>query len=96
MPLSEQDRRRLHEIEQSLEMDDPDLVAAFTPARVPPVQIALYGLMFVAGCVVLVGGLVTTHAYPITGGLIGVAGAVSMVVAAGRLGRQLRRAGRWG
>jgi len=91
MPLSEHDRRQLDEIEQALEMDDPDLAAALTPARVAPIRIVLYGLMFVSGVVVLIGGLVTTHAYPITGGLIGVAGAVIMVVATGRLGRQLRR-----
>ena len=91
MPLSEQDRRRLEQIEHALQMDDPELVAAFIPSRMPTVQIVLSCLMFVSGGVVLIGGLVTTHAYLITGGLIGVAGAVIMVVAAGRLGRQLRR-----
>ena len=91
MPLSEQDRRRLDQIEQALMMDDPELAAAFTPGRLPMVQIVLYCLMFASGGIVLIGGLVTTHTYPITGGLIGVAGAVIMVVAAGRLGRRLRR-----
>jgi hypothetical protein len=62
MPLSEQDRRTLDQIEHALEMDDPELAAAFTPDRLPAVQIVLHCLMFVSGGVVLIGGLVTTHA----------------------------------
>ena len=39
----------------------------------------------------LVAGLVTTHAYVITGGLIAVAGAAVIATGAGRLARYLRR-----
>ncbi len=90
MPLSEYDRRRLDEIEHALEVDDPALAAAIRSGRPSMLWVVLYCLMFVAGAVVLIGGLVTTHAYLITGGLIGVAGAVIMVVAVGRLERRIR------
>jgi hypothetical protein len=91
MSLSEGDRRRLGEIEREMEREDPEFVAAIRSGRPPTVRIVLYCLMFVAGGVVLIGGLVATHVYLITGGLIGVAGAVIMVIAVGRLDRRLRR-----
>lgn len=91
MPLSDQDRQRLDEIEQALVSDDPDLAAAFTSPRRVPVKAVLDGLLVVLGAVVLVAGLVTTHAFVITGGLIAVAGTTIMVTAAGRLAPFLRR-----
>lgn len=89
MSLSERDRRRLGELEREMEREDPEFAAARGSGRPPTVLIVLYCLMFVAGAVVLIGGLVVTHTYLITGGLVGVAGAVIMVIAAGRLDRRL-------
>ena len=80
MPLSDDDRRRLEQIERALPEDDPDFAGRVgsDPAR-RRVRLIMAGVMFVAGMVVLVAGLVTTHAW-ITVGVIGaVLGAALMV-----------------
>lgn len=89
MPLSEQERRRLDEIEHALEVEDPEFVAAITAGRRPRLIFVVIGLAAVLGAVILVAGLVTTHAFPITGSLIGVAGVAVMACAGARLHREL-------
>lgn len=90
MSLSESERRRLDEIEDALRQDDPEFVASIDAGRLPRVRAILFGLMFVAGAATLVGGLVTTHAFAITGSLIAIAGVAVMATAATYLHRELR------
>jgi hypothetical protein len=89
MPLSVQERRRLDEIEQALVAEDPGFVAAISAGRRPTLIFVLIGLVALLGAVILVAGLVTTHAFPITGSLIGIAGVAVMGGAAARLHREL-------
>ena len=90
MPLSHEDRQKLDEIERELTRADPGLAAAITAGRLPLLIPLLYVAAFVAAGAVLVGGLVTTHAYLITGATIAVAGATIMAWSAGRLVREIR------
>lgn len=90
MPLSHQDRQKLAEIERELTRADPELARTITSGRFPLLVPLLYGAAFVAGAAILVGGLVTTHAFPITGAIIAVAGAATMAEAAQRLLREVR------
>ena len=91
MPLSHEDRQKLDEIERELTRADPELAAAITAGRLPLLIPMLYAAAFVAAGAVLVGGLVTTHTYPITGAIIAVAGAAIMTWSAGRSGMSCRR-----
>lgn len=90
MPLSREDQQKLAEIERELARLDPELARTITTGRFPLLVPVLYAAAFVAAAAVLVGGLVTTHAFPITGAIIGVAGAAAMAWAAGRLLREIR------
>lgn len=90
MPLSHEDREKLAEIERELTRVDPELARTIASGRFPLLAPALFAAAFVAGAVVLVGGLVTTHAFPITGAIIAVAGVALMAWAAGRLQRAVR------
>lgn len=90
MTLSHEDRQKLAEIERELTRADPELAKTIASGRVPLLIPLLYAAAFVAAAAILIGGLVTTHAFPITGAIIGVAGAALMAWAAGRLHRELR------
>lgn len=90
MPLSHEDRQKLAEIERELTRVDPELARTIAAGRFPLLRPILFGAAFLAGAAVLVGGLVTTHAFPITGILIAVAGAAWMAWAAGRVLREVR------
>lgn len=90
MPLSHEDRQKLAEIERELTRVDPELARTIASGRFPLLIPVLYGAAFVAAAAILIGGLVTTHAFPITGAIIAVAGAATMAWAAGRLLREIR------
>ena len=84
MPLSDDDQRRLDEIEQSLARDDPEFAAR---VNVQWRRRRLLGAItcFAVGAVLLIAGLVTTHAVIVIGVIIAVAGLGAMVAAAGVL-----------
>jgi hypothetical protein len=86
MPLSEDDQRRLDEIEQSLTKDDPQF-AARVSVQWHRRRRRLLGAItcFAVGAVLLIAGLVTTHAVIVIGVIIAVAGLGAMVSAAGVL-----------
>lgn len=90
MPLSHEDQQKLAEIERELTRVDPGLARTIAAGRLPLLIPVLYAAGFVAAAAVLVGGLVTTHAFPITGAIIAIAGASTMTWAAGQLHRQVR------
>ncbi len=85
MPLSDDDQRRLDEIEQSLTRDDPQFAGklALQWRRRRRMIGAIVG--FVLGAVLLIAGLVTTHAVLVIGVIIAVAGFGAMIAAAGVL-----------
>jgi len=85
MPLSEDDQRRLDEIERSLTRYDPQFAARVSVQwrRRRRLLSAITG--FAVGAVLLIAGLVTTHAVIVIGVIIAVAGLWAMVAAAGVL-----------
>ena len=85
VPLSEDDQRRLDEIEQSLTRDDPQLATRVNMRwrRRRRLLGAITGLA--VGAVLLIAGLITTHAVIVIGVIIAVAGLGAMVAAAGGL-----------
>ena len=91
MPLSHEDQQKLAEIERELTRVDPGLARTIASGRFPLLVPVLYAAAFVAAAAVLVGGLVTTHAFLITGAIIAVAGVAAMTWAAGRLHREVRK-----
>ena len=85
MPLSEDDRRRLNEIEQSLIKDDPQFAARVNVQWRRRRRLLGAIACFVVGAVLLIAGLVITHAVIVIGVIIAVAGLGVMVAAAGVL-----------
>jgi Protein of unknown function (DUF3040) len=85
MPLSEDDRRRLDEIEQSLTRDDPQFAARVNVHWRRRRRLLGALMCFAVGAVLLIAGLVTTHAVIVIGVIIAVAGLGAMVAAAGVL-----------
>jgi predicted tellurium resistance membrane protein TerC len=85
MPLSEDDQRRLDEIEQSLTRDDPQFAARVNVQWRRRRRLLGAITCFAVGAVLLIAGLVTTHAVIVIGVIIAVAGLGAMVAAAGVL-----------
>ena len=85
MPLSEDDQRRLDEIEQSLSRDDPQFAARVSVQWRRRRRVLGALMCFAVGAVLLIVGLVTTHAVIVIGVIIAVAGLGAMVAAAGVL-----------
>ena len=85
MPLSENDLRRLDEIEQSLTRDDAQFAARVSVQW--RLRRRLLGAItgFAVGAVLLIAGLVTTHAVIVIGVIVAAAGLGAMVAAAGVL-----------
>ena len=79
MPLSEDDQRRLDEIERGLQRDDPKFAAGQSLERLRLRRIVAAAGLVLIGLVLLVVGLVVTNAAPVVGVLIGVAGFLVMV-----------------
>ncbi|ACV78942.1 DUF3040 domain-containing protein [Nakamurella multipartita] len=94
MPLSEDDQRRLEQIERALTRDDPgfaDRIGAVTWRRRRRLITSI--VVFALGMVVLITGLVTTHAWLVIGVLVSVIGAAAMAVSAVLLLRRPSRGG---
>ena len=85
MPLSEDDQRRLDEIEQSRTRDDPHGAARVNLQWRRRRRFLGALVCFAAGAVLLIAGLVTTHAVIVIGVIIAVAGLGAMVTSAGVL-----------
>ena len=82
MPLSEDDQRKLDQIEQALTKDDPQFAETVNIDRWRRRRIALTGASFTIGMVVLIVGLVITQAVLVLGVIISIAGALTMTAAA--------------
>jgi len=81
MPLSEDDQRKLDQIEQALTKDDPRFAQTVNIDRWRRRRIALTGAAFTIGMVVLIVGLVITQAVLVLGVIISIAGALTMTAA---------------
>ena len=82
MPLSEDDQRKLDQIEQALTKDDPRFAETVNIDRWRRRRIVLAGASFTIGMVVLIVGLVITQAVLVLGVIISIAGALTMTAAA--------------
>lgn len=81
MPLSDEEQRTLAQIESALLQDDPEFTAEASIDRFQRRQrrvLAVTALLFVAGTVVLIAGLVTTHEQPWFGALVALCGLSAM------------------
>jgi hypothetical protein len=90
MPLSEDDQRRLDEIERGLQRDDPKFAAGQSLDRLRRRRMIAAGTVVSIGIVLLVVGLVLTNAAPVVGVIISVAGFLFMVGGAAMLIRRRR------
>ena len=79
MPLSEDEQRRLDEIERALYRDDPTFASGQTLERFRRRRMVAAGAAVLIGMVLLVVGLVLTNAALTVGVIISVAGVLSMV-----------------
>ena len=82
MPLSEDDRRRLEQIERAVSEDDPAFANRLGSATWRSRQLITAMVIFALGMVVLITGLVTTHAWLAIGVLISLVGATAMAASA--------------
>ena len=90
MPLSEDDQRRLDEIERGLQRDDPKFAAGQSLDRLQRRWIVSAGVVVLIGVVLLVAGLLLSNAAPVVGVVISVAGFLVMVGGAAVLIRRRR------
>ncbi len=81
MPLSEDDQRKLDQIEQALAKDDSRFAETVNIDRRRRRRIVLAGASFTIGMVVLIVGLVITQAVLVLGVIISIAGALTMTAA---------------
>ena len=81
MPLSDDQRRALDEIERALEREDPHFAATISADQFRRLRrrwVIVPAVLFLLGAVLLVAGLVTTHALLIIGVVISIVGAITM------------------
>ena len=82
MALSEGEQRKLDEMEQALQRDDPGFAASVSIEHVRRRRRVAGSASFLLGIVVLVAGLVTTAVTLVVGVVISVAGLLIMIAAA--------------
>ena len=90
MPLSEDDQRRLDEIERALQRDDPKFAAGHSLEPLRQRRLVAAGAVVLIGMVLLVVGLAVTQAALPVGVIISVAGFLFMVGGAAELIRRRR------
>jgi len=90
MPLSEDEQRRLDEIERALHRDDPKFAAGQSIERLWQRRIVAAGAALLIGMVLLVVGIITTQAILVLGLIISVTGFLSMVGGAAFITRRPR------
>ena len=90
MPLSEDEQRRLDEMERALRRDDPKFAAGQYIERIWLRRTVAAGATALTGMVLLVAGIVTTQAILVLGAIVSVIGFLSMVVGAALISRRPR------
>jgi hypothetical protein len=84
MTLSDEHRRAFAEIERALEEDDPKFAATITTEHFERLRrrwVVVPTMLFLFGAVLLVTGLVTTHAQLVAGVITGIIGFLTMPAA---------------
>jgi hypothetical protein len=84
MPLSEDDQRRLDEIERALQRDDPKFAAGRSLERLRQRRLVAAGAVVLIGMVLLVAGLAVTQAAPVVSVIISVGRVLTMILAVPR------------
>jgi len=90
VPLSEDEQRRLDEIERALHRDDPKFAARQSIERLWQRRIVVASVAMLIGMVLLVVGIITTQAILVLGVIISVTGFLSMVGGAAFITRRPR------
>ena len=90
MPLSEDEQRRLDEMERALRRDDPKFAAGQYIERIWLRRTVAAGATALTGMVLLVAGIVTTQAILVLGVIVSVIGFLSMVAGAALITRRPR------
>ena len=91
MALSEDDRRRLEEIELALTADDPTFATRITTIDAARRRAVVYaGVALLLGAVLLVVGLVTADAVLVVGVIISAVGAALIIASVVVFARQAR------
>ncbi len=94
MSLSDEHRRALDEIERALVQDDPTFAETVRPEYILRLRrrwIIIPASLFLLGAVVMVAGLVMTHALLALGAVVAVLGFLTMPAAIVLMLHQLRR-----
>jgi hypothetical protein len=89
MPLSDEEARLLHQLEQSLAAEDPDFASTLRGSKLlaKSKRVATLSIIgFVAGIGLLFGGVVTAQTWLGIAGFVVMLGAVYVFVTAGRSG----------
>ena len=79
MPLSEHEQRMLDEIERALYQDDPKFATSVNVTRIRRRRPILFGLVFLAGLVLLIVGVISTQSVLAVGVGVSVVGFLVMV-----------------
>jgi hypothetical protein len=90
MPLSEDEQRRLDEIERALRREDPKFAAGHSIERIWQRRTVAAGATVLIGMVLLIVGLVTTQAVLVVGVMVSVTGFLAMVGGAALITRRPR------
>ena len=90
MPLSEDEQRRLDEMERALQGDDPRFAARQSIERIWRRRTVAGGAAVLTGMVLLVAGIITTQAILVLGVIVSVIGFLSMVIGAAFISRRPR------
>ncbi len=90
MPLSEDEQRRLDEIERAFHRDDPQFAAGQSFERFRRRRVVAASAAVLIGMVLLVVGLVLTQAALVVGLIVSVTGFLSMVGGVALIIRRLR------
>jgi len=90
MPLSEDEQRRLDELERALQRDDPRFAAGQSIERIWLRRTVAAGAAVLTGMVLLVAGIITTQAILVLGVIVSVIGFLSTVVGAALITRRPR------
>lgn len=87
MPISEDEQRRLDEMERDLQRDDPNFAAGQSIERIWLRRMVAAGAAILIGMVLLVAGIITTQAILVLGVIISLIGFLSEVAGAASITR---------
>jgi hypothetical protein len=87
MPISEDEQRRLDEMERDLQRDDPNFATGQSIERIWLRRMVAAGAAILIGMVLLVAGIITTQAILVLGVIISLIGFLSEVAGAASITR---------